>query len=56
MVRIDAMGLRVMQPVRRSRHAKFRVDHVLRRIARIGHFACLGIDALRLKFLTPVMP
>ncbi len=49
MARIDAMGMRLMQPLRRSRHAKFQIDHVLRRIARIGHFACLGIDALSLK-------
>ncbi len=44
------MGLRLMQPFRRSRHAQFQIDHVARRIARFGNFACLGIDALSLKF------
>lgn len=55
MVRIDASGLCVMQPSLPIAHAVPVVDHVLRRIARIGHFA-RSIDALRLEVSRAVMP
>lgn len=50
MARIDTVGLRLMQPLRRSRHCEFQIYHVPRRIARIGDVARLRIDVLSLKF------
>ncbi len=50
MARIDAMGIGLMQPLGRSRHAQFEIDHVPCRIALIGNLARLRIDALSLKF------
>ncbi|MNE39176.1 hypothetical protein D3C80_1331120 [compost metagenome] len=49
MAGINPMAMCLMQPLGRPRHREFQIDHLPRRIARIGNVTCFRIDALSLK-------